>query len=122
MTQPYAANFLQSNRARAYQGGAYTPHVDVKKTAPNARMRTPEAAAFAAQLRAERAAANMSQADLAKATGISMPTIARIESGTRTMDTAQLGAFCRALGLSIATFATRADERLRGETGAQRQA
>jgi transcriptional regulator with XRE-family HTH domain len=81
-----------------------------------ARDRTPEAMAFAAQLRAERAAAGMSQDDLVEATGISKSAIARIETGVRVMDTAQLGKFCRALGISIATFAMRADERMRAET------
>ena len=81
-----------------------------------ARDRTPEALAFAAQLRAERAAAGMSQDDLVAATGISKSAIARIETGARVMDTAQLGKFCRAFGISIATFAVRADERMRAET------
>lgn len=81
----------------------------------SARDRTPEALAFAAQLRAERAALGMSQADLAEATGVSMSAIARIETGARVMDTAQLGKFCQALGISIATFAIRADERMRAE-------
>jgi transcriptional regulator with XRE-family HTH domain len=89
--------------------------MDMPETSSNARKRTPEALAFAAQLRAERAAANMSQDDLAKATGISKPTIARIELGQRTMDTAQLGAICRALGLSLTTFAVRAEGRLIAE-------
>lgn len=89
--------------------------MDVDSSGSNARKRTPEAAAFAAQLRAERAAANMSQAELAKATGISAVTIARIETGVRTMDTAQLGSICRALGLSLATFAIRAEGRMLAE-------
>lgn len=82
---------------------------------PTARDRTPEALAFAAQLRAERAAAGMSQDDLVAATGISKSAIARIETGVRVMDTAQLGKFCRAFGISLATFAIRADERMRAE-------
>jgi transcriptional regulator with XRE-family HTH domain len=89
--------------------------MDMSETSSNARKRTPEAMAFAAQLRAERAAANMSQDDLAKATGISKPTIARIELGQRVMDTAQLGAICRALGLSLTTFAVRAEGRMLAE-------
>lgn len=80
-----------------------------------ARERTPEALAFAAQLRAERAAVGMSQDDLVAATGISKSAIARIETGARVMDTAQLGKFCRAFGISIATFAIRADERMHAE-------
>ena len=87
-----------------------------------ARERTPEALAFAAQLRAERAAAGMSQGDLSAATGVSVSAIARIETGARVMDTAQLGKFCRALGISLATFAIRADERMRAEVEQQRPA
>ena len=87
-----------------------------------ARERTPEALAFAAQLRAERAAAGMSQDDLVAATGISKSAIARIETGARVMDTAQLGKFCRAFGISIATFAIRADERMRDEAEQSRPA
>lgn len=89
--------------------------MDVENTPRNSRLRTPEAAAFAAQLRAERAAAGMSQDDLAKASGIGKHTILRIENGQRVMDTAQLGDICRALGITIATFAMRAEERLQSE-------
>lgn len=89
-----------------------------EQSGANARKRTPEAAAFAAQLRAERAAIGMSQEDLAAASGVSHSAIARIETGVRVMDTAQLGAFCRALGLSLATFAIRADERMRADAEA----
>lgn len=84
----------------------------------NARKRTPEAAAFAAQLRAERAAVGMSQEELAEVSGVSHSAIARIETGVRVMDTAQLGAFCKALGISLATFAIRADERMRQDDDA----
>jgi transcriptional regulator with XRE-family HTH domain len=84
------------------------------ETASNARKRTPEATAFAAQLRAERAAADMSQDDLARLTGISKPTIARIETGVRVMDTSHLASFCKAFGITMSTFAIRAEERMRG--------
>ena len=88
----------------------------------NARKRTPEAAAFAAQLRAERAAIGMSQEELAEVSGVSHSAIARIETGVRVMDTAQLGAFCKALGISLATFAIRADERMRADDEAPARA
>jgi transcriptional regulator with XRE-family HTH domain len=86
--------------------------MDVETNAKNARKRSPEADAFAAQLRAERAAANMSQDDLARVTGVSKPTIARIETGVRVMDTTQLATFCRAFGITMGTFALRAEGRL----------
>ena len=89
--------------------------MDVNSSHATGRKRTPEAAAFAAQLRAERAVANMSQDELAKRTGISKSTILRLEAGTRVMDTAQLGAICRALGITIGTFAIRAEGRMLAE-------
>lgn len=93
----------------------------MENTHASARKASPEATAFAAQLRAERAAAGFSQDELAKRTGISKSTILRIEAGTRVMDTSQLGAICRALGITIGTFAGRAEERLQAELGASQQ-
>lgn len=92
--------------------------MDVNSTQSTGRKRTPEAAAFADQLRAERAVAGMSQDELAKRTGISKSTILRLEAGSRVMDTAQLGEICRALGISIGTFAARAEQRLQDEAAA----
>jgi transcriptional regulator with XRE-family HTH domain len=86
--------------------------MDVNSSHSTGRKRTPEAAAFAAQLRAERAVAGVSQDELARRTGISKSTILRLESGERVMDTAQLGAICRALGIAIGTFAVRAETRM----------
>lgn len=96
--------------------------MDVEKTAGNRRKRTPEADAFAAQLRAERAAAGLTQNDLSKRSGIGVQTIFRIENGDRVMDTSQLGALVKALDISIATFAARAEERLQAERHASRAA
>ena len=87
----------------------------------NGRRRTPEAEAFAAQLRAERAAQGLTQDELSKRSGIGKQTILRIENGQRVMDTAQLGDLCRALGISIITFVMRAEERLQQEQGAGRR-
>lgn len=92
--------------------------MDVNNSHATGRKRTPEAAAFAAQLRAERAVAGMSQDELAKRTGISASTILRLEAGSRVMDTAQLGAICRALGITIGTFAIRAEGRMLAERDA----
>lgn len=47
---------------------------------------------------AERAAAGLSQADLAKASGIDRPWLSRIESGQTLASPKQLDALCEALG------------------------
>lgn len=75
--------------------------------------RSPLSAAFAEQLRAERAAARMSQADLAKKSGVSPATIKRLELNDREMNTDQLDRLCRALGVTIVEFVTRASNRTR---------
>lgn len=86
--------------------------MDVVSTHSTGRKRTPVSAAFADQLRAERAVAGISQDELARRTTISQSTILRLESGERVMDIGQLGAICTAFGLSIGLFAMRAEERL----------
>ena len=73
--------------------------------------RSPLSAAFADQLRAERAAARMTLADLAKRSGLSLPTIKRLEANAREINTDQLERVCRALGVSIVEFVMRADAR-----------
>ena len=73
--------------------------------------RSPLSAAFADQLRAERAAARMSLSDLATRAGLSLSTVKRLEANTREMDTDQLDRVCRALGLSIVEFVMRAEAR-----------
>lgn len=83
--------------------------------AANARKRSPLTAALAAQLRAERAAAGLTQADLAKASGISRVQLARIEGGERTLDVAQAADIAKALGLTLVEFVQRAEERLDAE-------
>lgn len=96
----------------------YAAVVSVDNPSTNARRRTPEAAAFAAQLRAERAARDMTQEQLADLTGIGRQTILRIEKGIRVMDTAQLGDICRALGITLTEFAIRAEQRMQDEAAA----
>lgn len=87
----------------------------VNNPSTNGRRRNPEAEAFAAQLRAERAAQDMTQDELAKRSGVGKHTILRIENGQRVMDTAQLGDLCRGLGVSLYEFVMRAEERLQAE-------
>ena len=69
-------------------------------------------AAFAEQLRAERAAARLSRADLASAAGISAKAVQRLEENEREMDTDQLARICRALGVPVLEFVTRATGRM----------
>ena len=78
-------------------------------------------AAFAAQLRAERAAAGMNQAELGSAAGLSKQTILRFENGSRVMDTAQLADICRALGITIVDFVIGAEQRLAREREADQR-
>ena len=73
-------------------------------------------AAFAEQMRAERAAARISQADLSKRTTISLSTIKRLEMNEREMDTDQLARICAALGVSIVDFVMRAEVRRGGHS------
>ena len=87
-------------------GMAYGSPMDMDAT-----RRSPLSAALAEQLRAERAAARMSQAELAKASGVSPAAIKRLELNQREMDTDQLDRLCRALDLSVVEFVTRAHTR-----------
>jgi transcriptional regulator with XRE-family HTH domain len=73
---------------------------------------TPTAAAFAAQLRAERESAGMSPAELAKRTGVRLSRLERLESGEAAIDTAYLGAACAVFGITLGDFARRAEARL----------
>lgn len=67
---------------------------------------TPEQAdaAVAAQLRAERARRDWTQAELAGRAGLHYNTIHRIEKGQRGMSLAQLYAICGALGIDPGEF------------------
>jgi Predicted transcriptional regulators len=74
--------------------------------------RSATSALFAEQLRAERAARRLSRAELAKASGVSAKAIQRLEENEREMDTDQIDRLCRALGVSVLDFVTRAAERM----------
>lgn len=76
------------------------------------RVLSPLSLAFAAQMRAERAAADLTQTQLASKAGMGRTTLIRIEAGERDMDTTQLAGLCRALGVSIVDFVSRAEERV----------
>lgn len=71
--------------------------------------------AVAATLRAERAAAQLSQRELAERAGIGYQTVMRMEKGDRpaALTVGHLAAVCAVLGLSISELVERAEQRLR---------
>lgn len=73
-----------------------------------ARKRTGLSEAVAAQLRAERAAARVSQALLADRAEMSRITLMRVLNGDRVMDLSQFAAICEGLGVSPAVVMARA--------------
>lgn len=79
--------------------------------ASNARKHTELSLALAAQFRAEMGVARLSTRALAQKSGVPERTLARLISGDRTIDVAQMDKLCRALGLSIATMLERANAR-----------
>lgn len=68
--------------------------------------------AVARTVRAERAAARMTQAQMIEATGLSRSTLVRIESGAHVADTTEVAKICGALGLGLAEFFHRVESRL----------
>lgn len=92
-----------------YQQCGYALFMVMKKPRPAL---SPLSLAFAAQMRAERAAADLTQTQLASKAGMGRTTLIRIEAGERDMDTTQLAGLCNALGLSLVEFVSRAEERL----------
>lgn len=78
------------------QMGGILDHMDAK----DAQI----AQAVAAELRARRARLEISQAELAQASGIGERTIQRIEGGDRSVKLGQLDALCRALNVTMTDF------------------
>ncbi len=64
---------------------------------------------LAREIRAERARAGLSQADLAERLGTSPSTVSAMERGVRAIYAAELPDLCRALGVDLLAFLTRAD-------------
>lgn len=77
-----------------------------------ARERSPISDAVAATIRAERAAAELTQSDMQDRAGIPKQTYIRIEKGQRVVDVTQLAHICAALGLTLEQFMARVGERL----------
>lgn len=70
--------------------------------------------AVAETIRAERAAAKLSQAEVSRRSGIPRPTYLRYESGERNPTFAQLAAIATAIGMPLSTFTKRVTERAEG--------
>lgn len=70
------------------------------------------ARAIAAQVKAERAAANLTQKDLGKAAGLSDSTVLRIENAQRSADVVDLERIARAVGIDLVELIQRAERRL----------
>lgn len=86
--------------------------MNMDKKAANARQPSETSRAIAAQIRAERAAANMTKDDVLKAAGISRTTYYLLESGDRTLDVTQLANICKAIGISMSDLLERATARM----------
>lgn len=78
----------------------------------DARERTLWSEATAAQIRAERAAAGLTQIDLAKRAGMPRITYVRLETGSRVADVSQLEKLCRALDIPMSEFFRRIESRI----------
>lgn len=79
--------------------------------ASNARKHSALSIALADQLRAELAVSKMTTRALAGRSGVPERTLARLLSGERTIDVAQLDMLCRALGVPLALMLERATRR-----------
>lgn len=78
----------------------------------NARNRGHITSAVAAQIRAERAAAGLTQRQVMDRSGLPKSTYLRMESGERVADVGQLAAFCSAVGVPLSVLLARAEDRL----------
>jgi transcriptional regulator with XRE-family HTH domain len=80
--------------------------------ATNSRDKSNYSLTVADQVRAERAAARLSQAELYGRAGVARSTYLRIEKGTHIADVTELVRIVRALGLSMPEFFRRVDNRM----------
>src|SRR5689334_2179773 len=86
--------------------------------ASNARKVSELSVAVAAQLRAERAAANITIDKLAAKAGISRGTLMKVLNGEVTADVVQVERISRALGIPMIEMFVRAEARLAADQGA----
>lgn len=73
--------------------------------------------AIAVTVRAERAAAGMTQQELAKRSGVTYGSVRRIEDGTRVADIAQVNRLASAFGMTLTEFLQLAQRRIPKEDG-----
>lgn len=64
------------------------------------------------QLKADRAAAGLTQDEASRRAGMSKNSVERLENGQRVADSEQLGRLCSVYGTDLGTFFARVDERL----------
>lgn len=69
--------------------------------------------ATAATIRAERAGARLSQAEVAKRAGLARVSYIRYETGERKPNIAQVAAIAQALNIPFSTFIRRIEDRVR---------
>lgn len=86
--------------------------------ASNARKPSELSVAVAAQLRAERAAADMTIDELVRRSHVSRNALIQVLKGTRVADVSQVSAICRALGVPLVEMFQRAEQRLPPTNGA----
>lgn len=78
----------------------------------NKREQSPWSDAVASQIRAERAAAGLTQAQMVELSGIPRSTYIRLEKGLRVADITQLARICGALKMSLSLFLARVEGRM----------
>lgn len=83
--------------------------------ATNSRERSPWSDAVGDTVRAERARIRLSQAQLAKLSGVSRSTLLRIEAGTHVADATQLGRLCQVFDMPLSEFFRRVEAELAPE-------
>lgn len=77
----------------------------------NKREQSPWSTATSAQIRAERAAAGLTQAQMVELSGIARSTYIRLEKGDRVPDITQLARICGALDMPLSVFLERVEAR-----------
>ena len=89
-------------------GWAYRVHM-----ATNSRQRSDWSDMVAAQIRAERAAADLTQREVMRRSGIAKSTYIRIEAGVHIADTTELARIAQALGVPLSELFRRVENRMR---------
>ena len=79
----------------------------------NGREQSGESRTVAAQIRAERAASDLTQLEVYTRAGIRRSTYLRIEAGSHVADTTEVARITRALGITMSEFFRRVENRKR---------